>query len=351
MQGRRSYARAEFGPPPACEGRGFPSRYQRSLPGLNTERNRLIKDRDDAVQSLKHIQSRASHHEAEIAKVGQIRQERDEFRQEQIQLRQEQGKFATQVTQLTAELDQLSHDQDAAISKRDEAIREGQKYYDSSRDLLAQIANMQHSYRLVRQDFDRVQDQHDSLRRERQDLLSSYASIAGERDCALDRLASIAPTALHGTPADAVGKLLLPLQTPVHPRSGRAVRLLWRIQIPTLASEPVPIRLLLTPALPLPFRILLRVDVPASMPFLAIDLSTEDGGSDYEFPGSDYSSSGDESEVGSTHSSVGVDTPFLPCQPRTLKSGCICGTPGSGEFRAPSPCNCLWSGAPPSIVL
>ncbi|KAE8997427.1 hypothetical protein PR002_g19036 [Phytophthora rubi] len=84
------------------------------------------------------------------------------------------------------------------------------------------------------------------------------------------------------------------------------------------------------------------------MPFLAIDLSTEDGGSDYEFPGSDYSSSGDESEVGSTHSSVGVDTPFLPCQPRTWKSGCICGTPGSGEFRAPSPCNCLWSGGPPA---
>ncbi|KAE9292362.1 hypothetical protein PR003_g24777, partial [Phytophthora rubi] len=45
------------------------------------------------------------------------------------------------------------------------------------------------------------------------------------------------------------------------------------------------------------------------MPFLAIDLPTEDGGSDYEFLGSDSSSSGDESEVGSTHSSVGVDTP------------------------------------------
>ncbi|KAE8964392.1 hypothetical protein PR001_g29070 [Phytophthora rubi] len=121
---------------------------QEACRGHNAERDRLIQDRDDAVQSLKHVNSRASHHEAEIAQVGRIRQERDEFQQERDQLRQEQAKIATRVTELTAQLDQLSQDRDAAVSKRDEAIREGQKYYDSNRDLLAQIADMQHSYRL-----------------------------------------------------------------------------------------------------------------------------------------------------------------------------------------------------------
>ncbi|KAE8978773.1 hypothetical protein PR002_g24613 [Phytophthora rubi] len=130
---------------------------------VNAERDHLIKDRDDAVQSLKHVPSRGSHHEAEIAKVGQLRQERDGFRQERDQLRQEQGKIATQVAQLTAQLGQLSQDRNAAVSKRDEAIREGQKNYESHRDLLAQIADMLHSYRLVRQDFDRVQDQQDGV--------------------------------------------------------------------------------------------------------------------------------------------------------------------------------------------
>ncbi|KAE8908322.1 hypothetical protein PF003_g7616 [Phytophthora fragariae] len=151
---------------------------QEACRGLSAERDRLIQDRDDAVRSLKH-------------------QERD-------QLRHEQAKIATRVTELTAQLDQLSQDRDAAVSKRDEAIREGQRYYDSNRDLLVQIADMQHSYRLVRQDFDQVQDQQDSLRQERQELLSSYASITGERDCTLDHLAYIASTALHGTPAERV---------------------------------------------------------------------------------------------------------------------------------------------------
>ncbi|KAE8961841.1 hypothetical protein PR001_g29913, partial [Phytophthora rubi] len=99
---------------------------QEACRGLNAERDRLIQDRDDAVRSLKHVNSRASHHEAEIAQVGRIRQERDEFQQERDQLRQEQAKIATRVTELTAQLDQLSQDRDAAVSKRDEAIREGQ---------------------------------------------------------------------------------------------------------------------------------------------------------------------------------------------------------------------------------
>ncbi|KAE8875375.1 hypothetical protein PF010_g7345 [Phytophthora fragariae] len=177
---------------------------------LNVERDRLIKNRDDAVQSLKHVQSRVSHHEAEIVMVGQIRQERDGFRQEWDKIRQERDKVATQVTQITARLDQLSHDRDTAIRKRDEAIYEGQKYYDSSRDLLTQIADKQYAYRLMRQDFDQVQDRLDSLRQERQDLLSDYASIAGERDCALDRLTSIASTALHGTLAERDGLVASP---------------------------------------------------------------------------------------------------------------------------------------------
>ncbi|KAE8991305.1 hypothetical protein PR002_g20890 [Phytophthora rubi] len=254
---------------------------QEACRGLNAERDRLIKDRDDAVQSLKHVQSRVSHHEAEIAKVGQIRQERDEFRQERDQLRQEQGKVATQVTQLTA---QLSHDRDAAISKRDEAIREGQKYYDSNRDLLAQIADMQHSYRLVRQDFDRVQDQQDSLRQGRQDLLSSYASIAGERDCALDRLASICFD-----------------------------RLAWH----TGRTRPSP-----------------SSADPDSSPRKRVRLNLPSAGVD----SSDSSSSGDESEVGSTHFSVGVSTPSLRLSPVPGSSAVSAAPPdrASSELRPPA---------------
>ncbi|KAE8975421.1 hypothetical protein PR002_g25607 [Phytophthora rubi] len=281
---------------------------------VNAERDHLIKDWDDAVQSLKHVQSRVSHHEAEIAKVGQLRQERDGFRQERDQLRQEQGKIATQVAQLTAQLGQLSQDRDAAVSKRDEAIREGQKYYESHRDILAQIADMQHSYRLVRQDFDRVQDQQDSLRQERQDLLSSYASIAGEQDCALDRLASIASTALHGTPAERGGQVAPPAPD-AHLSRKRS-----RSPSPSSADpnssppkrarpSPHPAATGSSASVPDPSP---GGDVPASLPFLAIDLPVEEGGSDYEFLGSDPSSSGDESEGGSTHSSAGVDTPS-PC--------------------------------------
>ncbi|KAE8956292.1 hypothetical protein PR001_g31780, partial [Phytophthora rubi] len=92
---------------------------QEACRGLNAERDHLIKDRDDAVQSPKRVQSRLSHHEAEIAQVGQIHQERDEFQQER-------DKMATRVTKLTAQLDQSSQDREAAISKRNEAIREGQ---------------------------------------------------------------------------------------------------------------------------------------------------------------------------------------------------------------------------------
>ncbi|KAE8973207.1 hypothetical protein PR001_g26382, partial [Phytophthora rubi] len=290
---------------------------QEACRGLNAERDRLIQDRDDAVQSLKHVNSRASHHEAEIAQVGRIRQERDEFQQERDQLRQEQAKIATRVTELTAQLDQLSQDRDAAVSKRDEAIREGQRYYDSNRDLLAQIADMQHSYRMVRQDFDRVQDQQDSLRQERQDILSSYALIAGERDCALDRLASIASTALHGIPAERDGQTASPTPdarsslkrsrspSPSSADPGSSARKQARpnpSSAKTASSASVPD--------PSP-----GVDVPALTPFLAIGFPVEEGGSDYEFPGSDPSSSGDESEVGSTHSSVGVDTPSSPASP------------------------------------
>ncbi|KAE8889509.1 hypothetical protein PF005_g18603 [Phytophthora fragariae] len=290
---------------------------QEACRGLNAERDRLIQDQDDAVQSLKHVNARASHHEAEIAQVGRIRQERDEFQQERDLLRQEQAMIATRVTELTAQLDQLSQDRDAAVSKRDEAIREGQRYYDSNRDLLAQIADMQHSYRLVRQDFDRVQDQQDSLRQERQDLLSSYASIAGERDCALGRLASIASTALHGTPAERGGQAASPTPdarsswkrsrspSPSSAGSGSSARKQARPNPPsadadssTSVSDPSP-----------------GGDVPAWTPFLAIGFPAEEGGSDYEFPGSDPSSSGDESEVGSTYSSVGVDTPSSPADP------------------------------------
>ncbi|KAE8908475.1 hypothetical protein PF007_g21397 [Phytophthora fragariae] len=279
---------------------------------VNAERGHLIKDRDDAVQSLKHVQSRVSHHEAEIAKVGQLRQERDGFRQERDQLRQEQGKIATQVAQLTAQLGQLSQDRDAAVSKRDEAIHEGQKYYESHRDILAQIADMQHSYRLVRQDFDRVQDQQDSLRQERQDLLSSYASIAGEQDCALDRLASIASTALHGTPAERGGQVAPPAPD-AHLSRKRS-----RSPSPSSADpnssppkrarpSPHPAATGSSASVPDPSP---GGDVPASLPFLATDLPVEEGGSDYEFLGSDPSSSGDESEGGgSIHSSAGVDTP------------------------------------------
>ncbi|KAE9073676.1 hypothetical protein PF010_g24978 [Phytophthora fragariae] len=320
---------------------------QEACRDLNAERDRLIKDRDDAVQSLKHVQSRVSHHEAEIARVGKIRQERDEFRRERDQLRQEQGKVATQVTQLTAQLDQLSHDRDAAISKRDEAIREGQKYYDSTRDLLAQIADMQQSYQLVRQDFDRVQSQQDSLRQERQDLLSSYTSMAGERDCALDRLASIASTALHGTSTERGGQAAPPTPdarlslkrsrspSPSSADPGSSPRKRARPNPPSAdadasasVSDPSP-----------------GGDVPALLPFLAVDFPTEERGSDYEFPGSDPSSSGDESEVGSTHSSVGVETPSPRASP--VPGGpVVCGTSGSSELRAPSLCNRSQSGDP-----
>ncbi|KAE8892603.1 hypothetical protein PF003_g23170 [Phytophthora fragariae] len=290
---------------------------QEACRGLNAERDRLIQDRDDAVQSLKHVNSRASHHEAEIAQVGRIRQERDEFQQERDQLRQEQAKIATRVTELTAQLDQLSQDRDAAVSKRDEAIREGQKYYDSNRDLLAQIADMQHSYRLVRQDFDRVQDQQDSLRQERQNLLSSYASMTGELDCALDRLAFIASTALYGTPTERDGRAASPTPevrsslkrsrspSPSSADSGSSSRKRARpdpasADADASASVPDP-----SPG----------SDVPALLPFLAADLPAEEGGSDYEFPGSDPSSSGDESDVGSTHSSMGVETPSPRASP------------------------------------
>ncbi|KAE8997552.1 hypothetical protein PR003_g22096 [Phytophthora rubi] len=253
---------------------------QEACRGLNAERDRLIKDRDDAVQSLKHVQSRVSHHEAEIAKVGQIRQERDEFRQERDQLRQDQGKVATQVTQLTAQLDQLSHDWDAPISKRDQAIREGQKYYDSSRDLLAQIADMQHSYRLVRQDFDRVQDQQDSLRQERQDLLSSYTSIAGERDCALDRLASIASTALHGTPAERGGQVASPapdVRSSLKRSRSPSPSSADPDPNPRKRARPNPSSADTGSSAPVPDPSS-GGDVPALMPFLAIDLPTEEGG-------------------------------------------------------------------------
>ncbi|KAE8974750.1 hypothetical protein PR001_g25906 [Phytophthora rubi] len=247
---------------------------------LNAERDRLIKDRDDAVQSLKHVQSRVPHHEAEIAKVGQIRQERDEFWQERDQLRQERGKVATQVTQLTAQLDQLSHDRDTAIRKRDESIREGQKYYDSSRDLLAQIADMRHAYRLVCQGFDQVQDRQDSLRQERRDLLSDYASIAWERDRALDRSVSIASTALHGTPAERSGQVASP--TP----DARSSLKRWRSPSPSSAdpesnprkrARPNPPSADTDSSAPVPDPSP-GGDVPALMPFLAIDLPTEERG-------------------------------------------------------------------------
>ncbi|KAE9196757.1 hypothetical protein PF004_g20040 [Phytophthora fragariae] len=238
---------------------------------VNAERGHLIKDRDDAVQSLKHVQSRVSHHEAEIAK-----------------LRQEQGKIATQVAQLTAQLGQLSQDRDAAVSKRDEAIHEGQKYYESHRDILAQIADMQHSYRLVRQDFDRVQDQQDSLRQERQDLLSSYASIAGEQDCALDRLASIASTALHGTPAERGGQVAPPAPDAHLSRK--------RSRSPSPSSA----------------------DPNSSPPKRARP----------------------SPHPAATGSSASVPDPSPGGDPCTRRSGRIRSTSGSGEFRAPSPCNC-----------
>ncbi|KAE8955252.1 hypothetical protein PR001_g32177 [Phytophthora rubi] len=124
--------------------------------------------------------------------------------------------MATRVTKLTAQLDQSSQDREAAISKRNEAIREGQKYYDSNRDLLAQIADMQHSYRLVRQDFDRVQDQQDSS-----DKNVRISSPATPRSLGNETALSTAWRLLLRPPCmapllNAVGKRPLPLRTPAH---------------------------------------------------------------------------------------------------------------------------------------
>ncbi|KAE9320099.1 hypothetical protein PF008_g18111 [Phytophthora fragariae] len=70
------------------------------------------------------------------------------------------------------------------------------------------------------------------------------------------------------------------------------------------------------------------------MPFLAIDLPTEEGGSDYEFLGSDSSSSGDDSDVGSTHSGV-----LSPCVSPASGSSAVSAAPpdrAKSDFRPPA---------------
>jgi chromosome segregation ATPase len=95
-----------------------------------------------------------------------------------------------QVGRLEIELTRAHKDRDRAIQQRDEVVSESQSR------LLAQIADMQRAYQLVRRDRDQLQDRYDGLQKEHQDLSTDRDSAIRERASALDRLTSLASAAL-----------------------------------------------------------------------------------------------------------------------------------------------------------
>jgi hypothetical protein len=128
------------------------------------------------IQERRQLRFSLSQAEAEVANVARIRQVRDAV--------------TAQVGRLEIELARVHKDRDRAIQQRDETVSESQSR------LLAQIADMQRAYQLVRRDRDQLQDRYDGLQKEHQDLSADRDSAIRERASALDRLTSLASAAL-----------------------------------------------------------------------------------------------------------------------------------------------------------
>ncbi|OWZ20630.1 hypothetical protein PHMEG_0004913 [Phytophthora megakarya] len=159
----------------------------------------LRKKYDQTVRIRDSFKSKYDHDDAYRAVEQKLHQAQTKVADLEHDYQSTQEAAQDEIRRLVEERDTATQDREDALKARDSAAassHDGCKAV--QRDYLNKIADIQNAYIHMRGGFEDLVAEQDSLVFEHQGLQTGYEVVVGERDSALDRLATIASTVLPG---------------------------------------------------------------------------------------------------------------------------------------------------------